>query len=144
MFDSVLVVCIGNICRSPVGERLLRQMLPAKTISSAGLSAVVGAAADSDAAAIATANGVDMDGHVSRQLTEQIAAEHDLILVMEPSHKQELTNRFPQMSGKTMLFDQWTGAKGIADPYMRSVEFHEAVFKQISEAAIEWKNKLDR
>ncbi|WP_444518321.1 arsenate reductase/protein-tyrosine-phosphatase family protein, partial [Serratia marcescens] len=34
MFDSILVVCVGNICRSPTGERLLKQHLPDKEIAS--------------------------------------------------------------------------------------------------------------
>lgn len=41
MFENILVVCVGNICRSPTGERLLRQHLPEKRIESAGVSAVV-------------------------------------------------------------------------------------------------------
>ncbi|MBL3081959.1 protein tyrosine phosphatase, partial [Klebsiella pneumoniae] len=36
MFESILVICTGNICRSPIGERLLRKLLPSKVIDSAG------------------------------------------------------------------------------------------------------------
>ena len=42
MFNSILVVCVGNICRSPTGERLLQQLLPEKEITSAGVGALVG------------------------------------------------------------------------------------------------------
>ncbi|MBJ6973770.1 low molecular weight phosphotyrosine protein phosphatase, partial [Vibrio cholerae] len=38
MFNNILVVCVGNICRSPIGERLLKQQLPHKNIASAGLA----------------------------------------------------------------------------------------------------------
>ncbi|MDF5612440.1 low molecular weight phosphotyrosine protein phosphatase, partial [Vibrio parahaemolyticus] len=38
MFSNILVVCVGNICRSPTGERLLQQLLPDKQISSAGIA----------------------------------------------------------------------------------------------------------
>lgn len=41
MFESILVVCTGNICRSPIAERLLRQLLPDKKIDSAGVGAMV-------------------------------------------------------------------------------------------------------
>ncbi|WP_454538621.1 arsenate reductase/protein-tyrosine-phosphatase family protein, partial [Escherichia coli] len=41
MFNSILVVCTGNICRSPIGERYLRSLLPNKKIDSAGTSALV-------------------------------------------------------------------------------------------------------
>lgn len=46
MFDSILIVCTGNICRSPIGERLLRRALPNKKIDSAGVGALIDHAAD--------------------------------------------------------------------------------------------------
>ena len=142
MFSSVLVVCIGNICRSPLGERLLKDKLPELAVSSAGLAAVVGHGADETAAASAAEVGVSLDGHVARQLTAEIGREHDLILVMEPGHKIELSRQFPQLSGKTMLFDQWTGGKGIADPYRHPIEFHREVRDQILPAAEAWAKRL--
>jgi len=42
MFNKILVVCVGNICRSPTGERLLKHYQPALTVESAGLGALVG------------------------------------------------------------------------------------------------------
>ena len=55
MFDSVLVVCAGNICRSPTGEYVLKQKLEGKNIkvSSAGLTALEGKPADATAKRIA-------------------------------------------------------------------------------------------
>lgn len=52
-FDAILIVCVGNICRSPTAERLLQQALPHKTISSAGIAALAGQSADATAATIA-------------------------------------------------------------------------------------------
>jgi protein-tyrosine phosphatase len=141
---NLLVVCVGNICRSPVGERLLQAALPDVTVTSAGLAALVGHEADATAAAVAAANGVSLDGHVSRQLTQELGSGQDLILVMEPGHKHEIAKRFPQLSGRTMLFDQWTGMKGIADPYRLSQTFHEQVFQQIKAAANAWAPRLRR
>jgi protein-tyrosine phosphatase len=142
--NKVLVVCVGNICRSPVGERLLQAALPGATVTSAGISALVGHGADETAAEVAGANGVSLDGHTSRQFTGEIGADQDLILVMEQGHKQEISRLFPQLSGRTMLFDQWTGAKGIADPYRLSRPFHEQVFLQIKAAANAWAPRLQR
>lgn len=137
---SVLVVCVGNICRSPVGERLLRAHLAEAgvKVDSAGLGAVVGHGADDMAAEVAGEHGLSLDGHVARQFTSEIGAGYDLILVMEPGHKAEVARRAPQLSGRTMLFDQWTGARGIPDPYRRSKEFHAAVFDQLHGAATAW------
>ncbi len=139
---NILVVCVGNICRSPVGERILQAALPDKTITSAGIAALVGHAADETAAAVAAAHNVSLDGHVSRQLTSELGADQDLILVMEAGHKHEIARRFPQLSGRTMLFDQWTGMKGIADPYRLTKGFHEQVFGQIKAAADAWAPRL--
>ena len=69
MFNSILVICTGNICRSPLGERFLRKMLPDKRIDSAGTGALVGHAADESASKIAVLNGLTLDGHQGRQLT---------------------------------------------------------------------------
>lgn len=142
MIRSVLVVCIGNICRSPAGERLLAAQLPDFTVESAGLGALVDHAADADMAAVAASAGVSLDGHKARQFTPEMAREYDLILVMEPEHKATIARQAPQLSGKVMLFDQWTGGNGIADPYRRSVEFHKSVYEQIETASLSWAKKL--
>ena len=64
------------------------------------------------------------------------------ILVMEPGHKAQIARDMPQFSGKIMLFDHWTGAKGIADPYRKSPDFHQIVFDQIEASAKAWAGKL--
>jgi protein-tyrosine phosphatase len=144
MFNNVLVVCVGNICRSPVGERLLKAKCPTLNVSSAGIAALVGHPADPDASLVAAQSGLSLEGHVSRQFSESLAAEHDLILVMEAGHRSEIIRMYPRLAGKTMLFDQWVGAKGIADPYQLPIEFHQDVFAQIANAADAWAAKLIR
>ena len=99
-FDSILVVCVGNICRSPTAERLLKQALPHKTISSAGISALAGHAADDTATAVADQNGVSLEGHVARQLTREMCQQHDLILVMEQKHMEAVSRIAPEVRGK--------------------------------------------
>ena len=139
---KLLVVCVGNICRSPLGERLLQAALPDTMVTSAGIGALVGHAADAMASEVAAAHGISLEGHVSRQFSAEIGADQDLILVMEAGHKHEIARLFPQFSGRTMLFDQWTGQQGIADPYRQPREFHERVFAQISTAANGWLARL--
>lgn len=142
MIQSILVVCVGNICRSPIGERLLRQALPDLRVTSAGLGAVVGAEADELATKAAGEINLDLSGHVARQLTEEIGSKHDLILVMEPGHRAEISRRFPQLSGRTMLFDHWIGEKGIADPYRKPIEAHRVARDKITKAAKSWIKRL--
>lgn len=142
MIRNVLVVCVGNICRSPLGERLLQARVPGLTVTSAGLGALVGKPADATATRVAARHDVSLDGHSARQFTAEIGRGADLILVMEPGHKAQVAREAPQVSGKTMLFDHWTGGKGIADPYQLSEEFHEEVFKQIDAAATAWVSRF--
>ena len=54
-FNSILVVCTGNICRSPIGERLLRKRLPGVKVKSAGVHGLVKHPADATAADVAMA-----------------------------------------------------------------------------------------
>lgn len=144
MIKSILVVCVGNVCRSPLGERLLKARLPGVTISSAGLGALVGEPADADALAVAEENGVSLDGHVARQFDSALASSHDLILAMEPGHRRQILERMPALSGRVMLFDQWVGAKGIPDPYRRSREFHTATYEMTVKAADAWAERLGK
>ena len=143
---SVLVVCVGNICRSPVAERALAADLAARgagiVVGSAGLGAMVGHGADATASAIAQKNGVSVEGHVARQFTRALGQAHDLILVMETRHRQDIARLAPDLSGRVMLFDHWCGGHGIADPYRRTQEFHEVVFGQIRDSARLWAEKL--
>lgn len=146
VFESILVVCVGNICRSPAGARLLDSKLAEAgldiTVSSAGIAAMEGHGADAAAAEVAKGRGISLDGHVARQFSHQIGSDHALILVMEPGHKNSIIKSAPDLSGRIMLFDQWTGAKGIPDPYRRSLAFHAEVFALIEAAAVGWVDKL--
>jgi len=93
---SILGVCVGNICRSPLAEPYLPKALPRCRISSAGLAALQGYPAD--AAKAAAEIGLSLARHSARQFTEEIGKSHDLILVMKSGHRSELTRRFPQFS----------------------------------------------
>ncbi|SHK58187.1 protein-tyrosine phosphatase [Shimia gijangensis] len=142
MIESVLVVCVGNVCRSPVGERLLQSKAPNVTVSSAGVGALVNKPADATASRVAAEKGVSLEGHKGRQATAEILSAADLILVMETGHKAAISQIAPQVSGRVMLVDHWTGGKNIADPYKRSQEFHEQVFRQLDTAMNGWSQRL--
>ncbi|MCM0147581.1 low molecular weight phosphotyrosine protein phosphatase [Photobacterium galatheae] len=146
MFNNILVVCVGNICRSPSGEALLKQLLPGKNICSAGLSTeksgLSGKSADRIANEIAAENGVSLDGHQAQQLTEKLCREFDLILVMEKGHVDAVVSIAPEARGKTMLFGQWIGQQDIPDPFRMSREAYEHAYLLIDKAAHAWAQKL--
>ncbi|MFP1738867.1 protein-tyrosine-phosphatase [Lonsdalea quercina] len=144
MFDSILVVCVGNICRSPTGERLLKHALPGKTVASAGLGALVGNPADRMANEVAAQHGLSLEGHSARQLTGALCRQFDLILVMEKGHIDAVGRLAPEVRGKTMLFGHWLNQQEIDDPYRRSRETFEMVYTQLEQSAHQWVQALSR
>lgn len=142
MFNSILVVCTGNICRSPIGERLLRRALPGKKIDSAGVGALVDHAADASAIAVSEKHGLSLDEHKGRQFTGSLGRQYDLILVMEKHHIEQVTKIAPEARGKTLLFGHWLGNKAIPDPYRQSMEAFEFVYQLLDQSATEWTRKL--
>ena len=117
MFDRVLTVCVGNICRSPMAEGLLRARLaargPGAVVESAGIAALVGRPADPTAVALMAERGIDISGHLARQLTPELAAGFDLVLVMEQWHRREVEVIAPAMRGRVHRF----GNFDVPDPY---------------------------
>ena len=142
MFEKILVVCVGNICRSPSGEYLFKKLLPNKSIASAGVGALVGKAADKMATEVALENSLSLAGHEAQQLTSELCREYDLILVMEQGHIDAVTNIAPEARGKTMLLSQWTDKQAIPDPYRQSKEAFTHAYQLIDQACQAWAKKL--
>jgi len=142
MFNSILVVCTGNICRSPLAERILRKSLPGKKIDSAGTNALVGHPADSSAEHVAQLNHLSLEGHKGQQFTSSLGRQYDLILVMERNHIEHISHLAPEARGKIMLFGHWLGEKEIPDPYKKSEEAFVSVFNIIQQSAEGWVSKL--
>lgn len=147
MFNNVVVVCIGNICRSPYGEAVLRKMLPGKTISSAGISVdssrLNGKPANETAIKVASERGVDLIHHKAQQLTKEMCLEADLILAMELKHIGLITDICPTAHGKTMLLSQWVEmTNSINDPHKKSEEMFRHVYDLIDQSCSKWAEKL--
>ncbi|HHQ6574829.1 TPA: protein tyrosine phosphatase [Serratia fonticola] len=144
MFDSILVVCVGNICRSPTGERLLKGLLPNKKIASAGVGALVGKHADETASKVAEEHGLSLIEHKGQQLTSELCRKYDLILVMERKHIDSVCRIAPEVRGKVMLFGHWLNELEITDPYRQSKEAFEYVYTALESSALEWARVLNR
>ncbi|MDR9892042.1 protein tyrosine phosphatase [Pseudenterobacter timonensis] len=141
-FNAILVICTGNICRSPTGERLLRRLLPAKRVDSAGICGLEGHAADSQAAEVAAGYGTQLEGHVARRLTPAMVRDYDLILAMELEHIEQVTAIAPEARGKMMLFGHWIDRKEIPDPYRKNRDAFEHVYGLLEQASQEWAKRL--
>ncbi len=99
----VLFVCIGNICRSPLGERLLAARLPAERfeVLSAGVGAVVGSAMSPESATHLESYGGSADGFVARQLTSAMVEESDLVLTATKAIRSSVLEDSPAALRRT-------------------------------------------
>lgn len=121
----VLFVCTGNICRSPMAEGLLREILPNRlqakvTVSSSGTHARDGQKAEPQAIIAAQEIGVDIRGHRARAAGPDIIEQSDLILVMEKLHAIAIKSMMPAKEGRVRLVGEYnpTGSVlEIPDPY---------------------------
>jgi len=142
MFDKILIVCIGNICRSPSAERILQKLTPNKTITSAGIGALVDHPIEKNAAALLDMHNYPSENHHARQVSNSIINNAELILVMEKKHQQVLMQKYPSASGKIMMLGQWSNEEEIPDPYRKSKEAFEYAFTQIEKNCQAWAQKL--
>lgn len=103
---SILTVCLGNICRSPLAEQLLRARFTEAgvrgiEVASAGLGAVVGAPMEPIPAELSRHYGADPAHAVGRQLGDREIDAADLVLTMTVGQRNELVSRFPRAAQRT-------------------------------------------
>ncbi|WP_323751973.1 low molecular weight protein-tyrosine-phosphatase [Marinobacter sp.] len=143
MFDHILVLCVGNICRSPVAEALLKKNLPDKAVESAGLGALVDHGADATASGLAGQAGLDLSQHRARQVTIDHLRRADLVLVMSEGQRAQVRTLDPTAAGKTMLLCHWLpGKPDVPDPYKKSREAFVHVHHLLEEAVHAWLPRL--
>jgi protein-tyrosine phosphatase len=94
----VLVVCTGNVCRSPYLERILRRDLTGTRIlvGSAGTGALVGKPMDPTSAALLEAKGLGADDFVARALTPELVRDADLVIGAAREHVDTAARMFPK------------------------------------------------
>jgi protein-tyrosine phosphatase len=115
------MVCIGNICRSPLAEQLLTARLAEAgladefIVSSAGLSAVVGAPMDTIPAEISTGLGGAPANHRGRQLNTTMSSDADLILTMTRAQRDEVVRRYPRTLQRTFSLTEFVTLLAQAD-----------------------------
>lgn len=143
MIRNILTVCTGNICRSPMAEALLQSGLPELQVSSAGTGALVGYPADPIVLDLMSQQGLDVSSHRARQLTAELGAAADLILVLDHSHREWVSRQLPQLFGRTHLLLAWDDARDeVPDPYRQSRAVFEQSLELIRRGVEGWRERI--
>lgn len=139
--QNILVVCVGNICRSPMGEFFFKNECPDLNISSAGISGMIGHSADDKAITCMDRLGIDMRSHVAQKLNEQHLKNADLVLVMSQRQQRHIEQTWPFAKGKIFRLGHWQNTD-IADPYQHDQAFFDNTCTLIQKCVQDWKKNI--
>jgi glycosyltransferase involved in cell wall biosynthesis/protein-tyrosine-phosphatase len=136
---NVLIVCQGNIIRSPFAAQIVRQAVNgsgAIEVASAGLEAVPGNPAHPVALQMAQARRLDLGGHAASPVTTELVSRSDIIFVMEVPQLVAMRRRFPEARERTFLLTSLAPDTPleIADPVDGSDAVFHACFEHITRA----------
>ncbi|WP_321958989.1 low molecular weight protein-tyrosine-phosphatase [Burkholderia cenocepacia] len=146
---TLVVVCIGNLCRSPMAEALLRARLAGVDVQSAGIGARDGQPADPHAVALLRERGLDLAAHRARRLPPWLAARAGLILTMDLEQKRWIVRRHPALCGRVFRLGEFCEApdgasRGIdvPDPYLGPRAAFEHSLRLIERGVDSWCARL--
>jgi glycine hydroxymethyltransferase len=138
---TILFVCTGNICRSPMAEGLFRHAVDGRgefRVLSAGVGAIDGQSPSANAVRAMRELGIDISKQRSRMLTAELVDQADLILGMTHNHVDSISLLYPQAAEKSFLLREFDDSldyyeKDISDPIGGPIEIYKACRDQIAQ-----------
>ena len=143
----ILVVCTGNVCRSPLMAATIAHLVGEAgasgiRVASAGIRASPGYPATPDMVDIAAGWGVDLTGHQAVQITPEMLIGSDLILAAEPEHRDFISALVPEVSDRVRLAGEPVGLAEIPDPFGISRDFYLQTAGLIRNVSQGWADSL--
>lgn len=130
---SILIVCTANICRSPMGEAILKRLIAEREdaeqwhIASAGTWANYGSPAAVLSQFVMRKMGMDISSHQSQPVSVELMQQSDLVLTMENQHKEMLADQFAPFSNRIYMISEMVGSMNdIPDPIGGDLSDYEA------------------
>jgi len=140
--SPILVVCAGNLCRSPFAEGLLRKRLEKAgayaEVFSRGLLNVGKQPVPDVAQRVAAEFDVDLSGHQAEQLSVADLQRAELVLVMSARQRRHIGEMHPTAIGKVFLLSQPEDGDTVPDPIGKSAEVFSEVYGNISHLVDLW------
>lgn len=142
MFNSVLFVCIGNVCRSPVGEGMLKKyaaehQLDIK-VGSAGVHALVGEQPQPYSQEVSLEHGLDISDYMAEQITQEIVYEYELIIVLDSMVREILLKKYPFAAGKVSKLGRFDNEMDIVDPYKKPKQAFTNMYDNMDKCVKSW------
>lgn len=141
MIRTILCVCTGNLCRSPMAAALLAARLQDRVVHSVGTAAIPGTPAPHHAIALMAERGIDLASHRTRHITPALLREYDLVLAAEASHVRRLLTLAPEMRGRVFRLGHWKNFD-IPDPLGSSRAHYEHCLDLIEACVDDWVSHL--
>lgn len=137
MFKTILFVCIGNICRSPVAEGLLKQYSDQYdlnlSVSSCGVHAMVGQAPQPYSIELAAVHGIDISLYQAKQISLEMVTCAELILVLDDVVLREVIAHFPFAIGKVKKLAFLEKNEDVVDPYRKDKKAYVDMYQHIDQ-----------